>query len=139
MMSEEGALCHVNLTIAPSPDGNLIIIAEDVTEKLIDELTKLHNRRAFLISAGQQLEIAQRQKTGRVLLFLDLDGLKRINDAHSHLEGDRALIETAEVFRETLRRADIVARYSGEAEGEESLSSGILRSAQNDDSPERTE
>ena len=49
-----------------------------------------------------------------MLVFADFDGLKQINDALGHPEGDRALIETADVFRETFRESDIIARIAGD-------------------------
>ena len=81
---------------------------------LIDELTGLYNRRGFLILAEQQLKTAKRAKRRMMLLFADFDGLKRINDAFGHPEGDRALIETADILTETFRESDIVARIAGD-------------------------
>jgi len=49
-----------------------------------------------------------------MLLFSDFNGLKRINDILGHPEGDRALIETADVLRETFRESDIIARIDGD-------------------------
>jgi diguanylate cyclase (GGDEF)-like protein len=48
------------------------------------------------------------------LLFIDLDGFKRINDANGHLLGSRALIEAANVIRASARETDIVARFGGD-------------------------
>jgi diguanylate cyclase (GGDEF)-like protein len=48
------------------------------------------------------------------LLFIDLDGFKRINDANGHLLGSRALIEAADVIRTSARETDIVARFGGD-------------------------
>jgi len=49
-----------------------------------------------------------------LLFFADLDGLKWINDTLGHEQGDRALIETATVFKETFRTSDIIARLGGD-------------------------
>jgi len=81
---------------------------------LLDELTDLYNRRGFSILAEQQLKMAQRGRTRMVLLFADLNGLKQINDTLGHPEGDRALIETADVLRGTFRESDIIARVGGD-------------------------
>jgi len=81
---------------------------------LIDGLTGLYNRRAFLTLARQQLKLADREGKRIHLLFADFDGLKRINDAFGHPEGDRALIEVADVLRKTFRESDIVARIGGD-------------------------
>lgn len=84
------------------------------TMALVDELTGLHNRRGFLTLARQQLKLAARMERRLSLVFVDLDGLKAINDRCGHAEGDRALLETAEVLRETFRDADIRARIGGD-------------------------
>ena len=81
---------------------------------LVDELTGLYNRRGFLFLAQQQVKIADRTKRGMLLLFADLDDLKRVNDTLGHHEGDRALIETANILKETFRGADIIARIGGD-------------------------
>jgi len=81
---------------------------------LVDDLTSLYNRRGFLTLGQQQLKAANRAKRKMMLIFADFDGLKQINDAFGHPEGDRALIETADVLRETFRESDILARISGD-------------------------
>ncbi len=81
---------------------------------LVDDLTNLYNRRGFLALAEQQLKAAHRAKRRMILLFADFDGLKQINDAFGHSGGDRALIETANVLRETFRESDIIARIGGD-------------------------
>ena len=81
---------------------------------LVDQLTGLHNRRGFLELAQQQLKIANRTKNGMLLLFADFDDLKAINDMFGLSEGDLALTEIAQVFQETFRASDIVARIGGD-------------------------
>ena len=81
---------------------------------LLDELTGLYNRRGFVTLGQQQLKTAHRAKRRMMLLFADFDGLKRVNDTFGHPEGDRALIETANVLRETFRESDIIARIAGD-------------------------
>jgi diguanylate cyclase (GGDEF)-like protein len=88
---------------------------EDLSIK--DDLTGLNNRRGFLVLAEQQLRLARRQRLSSLLLFLDLDGLKVINDTYGHSEGNRALIEAANVLRASLRQSDIVARFGGDEFG----------------------
>jgi diguanylate cyclase (GGDEF)-like protein len=95
------------------------LLREKLEEELLslsitDPLTGLHNRRGFLSLAGQQIKLSDRNKRGVQLYFADLDGLKWINDALGHEEGDKALIETATVFKETFRTSDIVARLGGD-------------------------
>ena len=79
-----------------------------------DSLTGLPNRRGFSILAQLQLKIANRKKGSMLLLFADLDDLKSINDNLGHLEGDKALIETANLLLKTFRGSDIIARIGGD-------------------------
>lgn len=90
------------------------MLTELRAKSLADELTGLYNRRGFLFLAQQQLKIADRTKRGMLLLFADLDGMKQINDTLGHHEGDRALVETARILKESFRDADIIARMGGD-------------------------
>jgi diguanylate cyclase (GGDEF)-like protein len=81
---------------------------------LIDELTQLRNRRGFFELGGQALNAARREQQVLGLFFMDLDGLKQINDTLGHMIGDDALRDTAEVLRNTFRGSDIVARLGGD-------------------------
>jgi diguanylate cyclase (GGDEF)-like protein len=80
---------------------------------LIDDLTGLYNRRGFLALAEQHLRMIQR-KGAALLIYLDLDDLKLINDTCGHLEGNRALVVTANVLRACFRQSDILARLGGD-------------------------
>ena len=80
---------------------------------LIDDLTGLYNRRGFMALAEQHLRMIQR-KGAALIVYLDLDDLKLINDSHGHLEGNRALIVTANVLRACFRQSDILARLGGD-------------------------
>jgi diguanylate cyclase (GGDEF)-like protein len=83
-------------------------------QSLTDVLTGLNNRRGFLVHAEQHLKLARRNKQALVLVFVDLDQFKHINDTYGHAEGDRALKETAAVLRSSLRESDIKARIGGD-------------------------
>jgi len=80
----------------------------------IDELTGLQNRRAFLEAAVPQLRLGRRMDHRLTLLFIDLDRMKEINDTLGHLQGDRALIDTADVLRGTFRESDLIGRVGGD-------------------------
>jgi diguanylate cyclase (GGDEF)-like protein len=80
---------------------------------LIDDLTSLYNRRGFLALAEQHLRMIQR-KGAALLIYVDLDDLKMINDSYGHLKGNRALIVTANVLRACFRQSDILARLGGD-------------------------
>jgi diguanylate cyclase (GGDEF)-like protein/PAS domain S-box-containing protein len=81
---------------------------------LVDDLTGLHNRRGLGTLARQQMRVAERTGRGFTLLFLDVDGLKAVNDALGHPAGDRLLSDVAAVLRETFREADVLARLGGD-------------------------
>ncbi len=83
------------------------------TLSLIDDLTGLHNRRGFLALAEQHLRMILR-KGAALLVYVDLDDLKLINDRYGHLEGNRALIVTSNVLRACFRQSDILARVGGD-------------------------
>ncbi len=81
---------------------------------LTDELTGLYNRRRFFVLTEQYLKVAIRAQKRLLLLYIDMDDLKWINDHYGHLEGDRALIEFAKILKKTFRESDIVARIGGD-------------------------
>ncbi|NNM76123.1 GGDEF domain-containing protein [Sphingomonas sp. ID1715] len=82
-----------------------------------DTLTPLANRRFFLRAVERAVAQLARHGTASALLFIDLDRLKEINDAHGHGAGDEALIHTAWVLREKVRASDVVARLGGDEFG----------------------
>jgi diguanylate cyclase (GGDEF)-like protein len=84
------------------------------TLALKDELTGLYNRRGFHALAERQLKLGRRSGREMLLFFIDVDGLKQINDSLGHTEGDRALSRTAEALKETFRESDIIARHGGD-------------------------
>jgi diguanylate cyclase (GGDEF)-like protein len=79
-----------------------------------DDLTQLYNSRFLNDALRKETKRAMRSGWPLSLLFIDLDGFKRINDAHGHLLGSRALIEAAAVIRGSARETDIVARFGGD-------------------------
>jgi diguanylate cyclase (GGDEF)-like protein len=81
---------------------------------LTDDLTCLFNRRGFFAAATQQLKLAQRNGQKLLLLFCDVDNLKKINDSYGHREGDLALIHTADALEQTFRDSDTRARLGGD-------------------------
>jgi diguanylate cyclase (GGDEF)-like protein len=81
---------------------------------LTDELTCLYNRRGFFAAAVQQLKLAVRRGQSLLLLYCDLDNLKKINDSFGHREGDLALIRTADAMEKAFRGSDILARLGGD-------------------------
>jgi len=84
------------------------------SESLTDELTKLHNRRGFMSLAGSHIRSAEHTQRPFALVFIDLDGMKDVNDTLGHVEGDRALVEAASLLSKCVRQTDIVARFGGD-------------------------
>lgn len=79
-----------------------------------DELTGLNNRRGFYLLAEQKLRGAHHLGHNCVLAFLDVDGLKRVNDEQGHDAGDALIKDVAQVLRSVRRESDIVARLGGD-------------------------
>ena len=107
-----------------APDG-CEIIAEDLTAQrasedhlrhlaATDALTGLANYRR--LSETLESEIKRSERTARTfaVLILDLNGMKRINDIHGHLAGNRALCRLSDIFRFSCRSIDTAARYGGD-------------------------
>ena len=104
---------------------HFIFQIQDITERkraeaaiqtlsLADELTGLYNRRGFMAFCKQHLNTIRRTNKGIVIVYADLDGLKGINDSFGHKEGDRALVKTAELLKETFRTSDVLGRLGGD-------------------------
>ena len=82
-----------------------------------DTLVPLPNRRAFLRELERVVHHMARYGTPSAVLFVDLNGLKTINDRHGHLAGDAVLLHVSEVLKFNLRAADTVARIGGDEFG----------------------
>ena len=94
--------------------SNALRIARAEALSVTDDLTQLFNSRYLNDALRKETKRAMRSGWPLSLLFIDLDGFKRINDAHGHLLGSRALIEAAEIIRSSARETDIVARFGGD-------------------------
>jgi diguanylate cyclase (GGDEF)-like protein/PAS domain S-box-containing protein len=108
----------------PMPN-HFITLFQDITDRkimedklksaaLTDELTGLLNRRGFIALAEQQRKMTDRTKMSMSLIYIDLNGLKIINDRLGHLAGDQALIDTSNILKKSFREADIIARMGGD-------------------------
>ena len=81
---------------------------------LHDPLTKLPNRELLLDRLSVALSRRDRQDTAVGVIFIDLDGFKKINDEHGHSVGDELLVSVAQRLQREVREGDTVARYAGD-------------------------
>lgn len=81
---------------------------------MIDPLTAILNRRAFMLEYERELSRCTREKTGLALAIFDLDHFKDVNDTYGHLVGDQVLRQVADTLRTCLRGHDVLGRYGGE-------------------------
>jgi diguanylate cyclase (GGDEF)-like protein/PAS domain S-box-containing protein len=79
-----------------------------------DALTGLANYREFIDSLEREVRRADRSRQSFTILLLDLDDLKKINDRHGHLAGNRALKRLSNVMKAHCRSTDLAARYGGD-------------------------
>lgn len=79
-----------------------------------DELTGLLNRRGFEAELQRAMAAARRYREEGVLVYVDLDGFKPVNDTHGHAAGDEVLRRVARVLADGVRPTDYVARLGGD-------------------------
>ena len=79
-----------------------------------DTLIDMPNRRGFMRALERFVDRARRYGETSAMLFVDLDGLKSINDSFGHQAGDIALIQVAHLLVGGVRRSDVVARLGGD-------------------------
>ncbi len=121
---------YLEIRAIPRFDSNnklvgLIHVVRDITERkkmedrlqemsITDELTGLLNRRGFFSLAEKQLLTAERKGRDMAVIYADMDDLKGVNDTWGHKEGDIALMEIANMLRQTFRESDIISRLGGD-------------------------
>lgn len=81
---------------------------------LTDELTGVRNRRGFLVLAEHAWRLARRTRVSCRLLFIDLDGVKHVNDTQGHQVGDALLMDAARVLNSVFRETDVIGRIGGD-------------------------
>lgn len=119
-----GALCVMD-HVTRYPSGEQIQILQDLARLVMDELelrrvattdglTGVLSRRAFMEAADRDIARALRHGQSLSFALLDLDHFKRVNDAHGHAVGDRALQQVTKLVRNVLRKEDYIGRIGGE-------------------------
>ncbi len=93
---------------------NIRLSREIKRQSISDPLTGTFNRRHFMERLHLELERAARYDRAVSLIFIDLDGLKDVNDIEGHLQGDQVLKEIGEILNQCFRETDVVCRYGGD-------------------------
>lgn len=110
---------------ADSAESGVVFNSRDISERkefedtllnlsITDELTDLYNRRGLMMIANHYFKSADRKNERVLLVLIDVDDLKRINDGFGHNEGDRALVATSRLAKNTFRDSDVIARVGGD-------------------------
>ena len=106
--------------------SNIILLAmEDITARKVqqelehklayyDPLTKLATRALLKDRLAQSMQLAKRHQTHGLLMFIDIDNFKPINDMYGHDAGDAVLIEIALRLKSAVRLVDTVSRFGGD-------------------------
>lgn len=81
---------------------------------LRDSLTPLYNRRHFFTALNERISRISRYGATSIVVFMDIDNMKLINDQYGHVAGDFALIHMAQLLLSETRGTDIVARVGGD-------------------------
>lgn len=102
--------------IALRKELRLLQLANEELERLVvrDTLTPLFNRRHFVSCLAERLSRLERYGTQSALIFIDVDGMKQINDSFGHSAGDFALLHIARMLSASVRATDIAARVGGD-------------------------
>ena len=103
----------------------LVAERDDLAERLAaaealadrDALAPVFNRRAFMRELHRTMSEVERYGTPAAVIYLDLDGLKDLNDAYGHAAGDAVLTQVGRLLRESVRESDVVGRLGGDEFG----------------------
>ncbi|MGQ9623385.1 MAG: diguanylate cyclase, partial [Candidatus Caldatribacteriaceae bacterium] len=122
----EGRLLHVEAMLLEDPKrGRSLLFLQNIGDRkryeavllrlaLYDELTGVYNRRFLEGYLKKELERARRERCPVVLVVIDIDALRLINDRYGRVFGDEVLRMVARVLQGSLRSSDVVTRYGGD-------------------------
>ncbi len=133
LLKSDGTSFHLKITTAPMRDelDNLVgavLVLHDISEVMgmarqlsyqarHDQLTGLYNRNVFEQRAREIIKTALHEDEHHVLLYMDLDQFKVVNDTCGHHAGDELLKQIASLMHDRLRESDILARLGGDEFG----------------------
>jgi diguanylate cyclase (GGDEF)-like protein len=89
-------------------------MSEQLVIEGVDHLTGALRRRTGMIAITREMDRTRRSQEPLLLAFVDVDGLKAINDVHGHPAGDAILRSVAECLKDGLRSSDVVVRFGGD-------------------------
>lgn len=103
----------------PDPKESPVVYLQSMIDSLCelsltDPLTGLANRRHFKNILNREIDVVARSGESALLLMLDIDHFKKVNDTHGHSAGDKVLLAVAKSLAACVRPMDTVARYGGE-------------------------
>jgi len=107
--SKEEFSCRINNSIEALENINLIL-----NHANRDYLTALYNRRYFFTHMEVFMPMAKQRDQGFVIAMIDIDNFKEINDSYGHDDGDKVIIDLAEILKTNVQHNDIVSRFGGE-------------------------
>lgn len=114
-LSELGKNMSLELKKAQSKIDELSSeLEETITQMTIDPLTKVTNRKGLIDDLNHAIQAGKDKMLPIILLMIDADDFKIINDQHGHLAGDRVLYFFAQSIKSVIRPGDKVYRYGGE-------------------------
>jgi len=113
---KDGRDIYCLLSSAAGPDSLIVISVQNAENgSATDSLTRLRTRRAFFVLAEHERTMAERLKKKVFIFFIDVDGLKTVNDLMGHAAGDELLLATVDILKKSfLRESDIVVRFGGD-------------------------
>lgn len=80
----------------------------------IDAMTGVLNKKSGLEVLEREFELSNNSRDNLVICFIDVDGLKIVNDTFGHKEGDKLLINITKILKESIRKTDFVIRMGGD-------------------------
>jgi len=102
------------MSVLVQPINNALLYRQAITNASIDPVTKLNNRTLFNKIINQEIDFAHRYEQKLLLMMIDLDNFKKINDNFGHNIGDVLLNLLGQELTKFMRRSDLVFRYGGD-------------------------